>query len=183
MSTEMNAVKEQFMQGMGRMTAFWGFGEAMGVIYAALYLAPEPLALSGLAAATALPVAVVGANLPLLLRLGMLHEQMWPEASAPVYAAETDFWQVARRVLQEREQNEFGLALQMVGDSLAQVTAVQQAARREGNPADELAAFYQARLQAMQDFFDLLESLTTMLTSLDDMRLKALLRFFNSTRK
>ncbi len=66
----------------------------------------------------------------------------------------------------------------MVGDSLDKIAT----ADVSGDEA-ELAAFYQTRLQAMKGFFDSLDNLVAILITLDELRLSALLRFFNNTRK
>ena len=35
--------REHFIQGMSRISNFWGFPRAMGAIYGAIYLSPEPV--------------------------------------------------------------------------------------------------------------------------------------------
>ena len=37
--------RAHFIQGMSRISSFWGFPKAMGAIYGAIYLSPNPLSL------------------------------------------------------------------------------------------------------------------------------------------
>ncbi|MCA9875372.1 MAG: hypothetical protein H6659_04275 [Ardenticatenaceae bacterium] len=178
MSNELIDAREQFIQGMSRITHFWGFPKAMGAIYGAIYLSPEPVSLDELVDLVGVSKGSVSTNVRMLERLGMVHRQLQVGDRKDYYLAETDFWQVARNLLKEREQNEFGLALRTVGESLNLVAS----AEASGEDA-ELAAFYAARLQAMKGFFDSLDSLVAMLISLDELRLNALSRFFSPTKK
>ena len=174
---ELEQVREQVIQEISRMTRFWGFSEAMGMVYGAIYLSPVPLAMDELAAQLGLDQETVQREVALLQRLNMVGYANAPEEEVPQFQAETDFWQVARLLLKDRKQNEFALALRQVDEGLQRVTAVSSTA----TPPD-LAAFYQTRLQTMLTFFDSLESLITLLGSLDDLRLNALLRFFGNNR-
>ncbi len=178
MSAELAEAKELFIQGMSRITHFWGFPKAMGAIYGAIYLSPQSVSLDELVEMVGVSKGAVSTNVRLLERLGMVHRQVQVGDRKDYYLAETDFWKVARTLLKEREQNEFGLALHAVSESLDIVAASEAA----GGDA-ELAAFYEARLQAMKGFFDSLDSLVAMLITLDELRLNALARFFNNTKK
>lgn len=178
MSDELAEAREQFIQGMSRITHFWGFPKAMGAIYGAIYLSPTAVSLDELVDQVGVSKGAVSTNVRLLERLGMVHQQLQVGDRKDYYVAETDFWKVARSLLKEREATEFALALHTVGDSLEKIATADVA----GDEA-ELAAFYQARLQSMKSFFDSLDSLVAVLISLDELRLTALLRFFNNTRK
>jgi DNA-binding transcriptional regulator GbsR (MarR family) len=178
MHDELTEAREQFIQGMSRITHFWGFPKAMGAIYGAIYLSPTAVSLDELVDMVGVSKGAVSTNVRLLERLNMVHQQLQVGDRKDYYVAETDFWKVARSLLKEREATEFALALHTVGDSLDKIAT----ADVNGDEA-ELAAFYQARLQAMKGFFDSLDSLVAILISLDEMRLSALLRFFNNSRK
>ncbi len=178
MTDEITQAREHFIQGMSRITHFWGFPKAMGAIYGAIYLSPQSVSLDELVELVGVSKGAVSTNVRLLERLGMVHRQVQVGDRKDYYLAETDFWKVARTLLKEREQNEFGLALRTVGESLDMV------ASSEANGSDaELAAFYQMRLQEMKGFFDSLDNLVAMLITLDELRLNALARFFNNIKK
>jgi DNA-binding transcriptional regulator GbsR (MarR family) len=42
MSSGLLAAREHFIQGISRVSHFWGFPKAMGAIYGAIYLSPSP---------------------------------------------------------------------------------------------------------------------------------------------
>ncbi len=178
MNDDLAEAREQFIQGMSRITHFWGFPKAMGAIYGAIYLSPTAVSLDELVEMVGVSKGAVSTNVRLLQRLGMVHQQLQVGDRKDYYVAEADFWKVARNLLKEREATEFALALHTVGDSLEKIAT----AEVSGDEA-ELAAFYQMRLQSMKGFFDSLDSLVAVLISLDELRLTALLRFFNNTRK
>ncbi|MBK8987974.1 MAG: hypothetical protein IPM39_18210 [Chloroflexi bacterium] len=178
MSEPLTEAREHFVQGMGRLTQFWGFPEGMGRMYGVVYLAPEPISLDQLAQQVGGSPDLLRANVELLEHLGMIHGQIQDDDGRTRYLPETDFWKVVRTLLKEREHNELGQALHAVGESLAAVTAV-----KTTNPTDELAALYETRLQTMKTFVDSLDNLIGMLISLDEMRLNALSRFFTNSKK
>ena len=48
MNDELSLAQENFIQGMSRISNFWGFPRAMGALFGAIYLSPEPLSLDEL---------------------------------------------------------------------------------------------------------------------------------------
>ena len=48
MNSSNNSPQEHFIQGMSRISNFWGFPRAMGAIYGAIYLSPAPVSLDEL---------------------------------------------------------------------------------------------------------------------------------------
>jgi DNA-binding transcriptional regulator GbsR (MarR family) len=177
MSEELMQARDHFIQGMSRVTQFWGFPRAMGAIYGAIYLSSEPVSLDELVAQVGVSKGAVSTNVRMLERLNMVRKQLQIGDRKDYYVAEADFWQVVKSIMQEREKNEFALALRTVGESLDMVEEAEV-------PADEaeLAAFYQQRMRSMKGFFDQLDSLVALLISLDTLRLNALMRFFGNAK-
>ncbi len=174
MNDELAEAREHFIQGMSRISHFWGFPKAMGAIYGAVYLSPEPLSLDDLVAQVGVTKGSVSTNVRTLERLGMVHKRVQLGDRKDYYVAETDFWKVVRGVLREREQNEFAQALNTVQESMEMTdTAVT-------TPEDaELAQFYQERMQNMQNFFNTLDNLVSTLIALDELRSGTIQRLFN----
>jgi len=169
MNDELNAAYDNFMHGMSRIADFWGFPKAMGAIYGAVYLSPEPISLDELVERVGVSKGSVSTNVRTLERLGMVHKHLKLGDRKDYYLAETDFWKVAKGVLKEREKSEFDRALRSVGESLEMVKPTKI------EPANaELAGFYRERMQAMQSFFNTLDNLVSMLTALDDLRMGSL---------
>jgi HTH-type transcriptional regulator, glycine betaine synthesis regulator len=169
MNENLFIAREHFLQGVSRISAFWGFPKAMGAIYGALYLSPQPLSLGDLVEQVGVPKGAVSTNVRLLERLGMVHRRIQVGERKDFYVAETDFWKIVKGILREREKSEFDQALQMVGESLDMVEA------GEVDPEQaELARFYQKRLGSMQSFFRSLDKLVATLLALDEFRAGAL---------
>jgi DNA-binding transcriptional regulator GbsR (MarR family) len=169
MSEHLLQAREHFLQGVSRISEFWGFPKAMGAIYGALYLSPQPLSLDELVEQVGVTKGAVSTNVRALERLGMVHRRIQVGERKDYYTAETDFWKIIKSILREREKSEFDLALRMVGESLEMVDSGQAGAEDA-----ELVRFYQKRLGAMQSFFRSLDNLVAMLLALDEFRAGAL---------
>ena len=171
-------VRETFIQGVSRISNFWGFPKAMGAIFGAIYLAPEPLCLDEIVEQVGVTKGAVSTNVRQLERLGMIHKHLVIGDRKDYYSAETDFWKIVKGILQEREKSEFDAALRSVSESLEQVEAA------EISPEEAaLADFYRQRLGNMQRFFKSLDQVVSMLLALDEFRLSAIQRLFGGGEK
>jgi DNA-binding transcriptional regulator GbsR (MarR family) len=169
MNSELTDAREEFIQGMSRISNFWGFPKAMGAIYGAIYLSPTPLSLDEIVGQVGVTKGAVSTHVRSLERLGMVHKQIKLGDRKDYYEAEEDFWKVIKGVLREREQQEFDLALRTVNHS---IELVDQAAN---NDADrELAAFYKRRMENMERFFNSLDNMVAMLLALDNLRVNSI---------
>ncbi|MCP4426431.1 MAG: hypothetical protein GY803_18210 [Chloroflexi bacterium] len=173
MNADLIQAREHFIQGMSRISHFWGFSKAMGAIYGAIYLSPTPVSLDELVEQVGVSKGAVSTNVRTLERLGMVHKQIQLGDRKDYYIAETDFWKIVRGVLREREKSEFDQALRTVGESMALVDAIGEEA--------ETAAFYRERMQAIQKFFNNLDNLVAMLIALEDLRSKSVQNLFKKT--
>ena len=169
MSDNLLQAREHFLQGVSRISEFWGFPKAMGAIFGATYLSPQPLSLDDLVEQVGVTKGAVSTNVRALERLGMVHKRILMGERKDYYVAETDFWKIVKGILREREKSEFDHALRMVGESLEMVEGA------EFDPQEaELRRFYQKRLGAMQSFFRSLDNLVATLLALDEFRAGAL---------
>ncbi len=151
--------KEHFIQGMSRISSFWGFPKAMGAIYGAIYLSPNPLSLDEIVEQVGVSKGAVSTHVRQLERLSMVHKHLQLGDRRDFYSAETDFWKMIRSILQQREQNEFDKALNTVTESIEMLD------QAETDP--ELNHFYQGRMKAMQSFFKTLDSLFSAVLALE----------------
>lgn len=176
-SEDLNQARDHFIQGMSRITHFWGFPKAMGAVYGAIYLSPTPVSLDELAKQVMVSKESVGTHIHTLERLNIVHKQADQVDDEDYYTAEADFWQVMKSIMQERETNEFSLALRTVDESLDMVDEADM-------PTEEayLSDFYQERIRSMQDFFSQFDLLISTLLSLDVTRLNALIRVFGNSK-
>lgn len=111
-------------------------------------------------------------NMRALERWGMAEEVWMRGERKKYYEAETDLWKVIRNVLNGRERREVQVALQVLGDSLQRLKAVEQ----ELSPEDKaLAELYLARIDDLQAFFQFAQlALEAVLGSEEGMNLDAL---------
>jgi DNA-binding transcriptional regulator GbsR (MarR family) len=174
MNEELQQARDNFIQGMSRISHFWGFPKAMGAIYGAIYLSPVPVSLDDLVAQVGVSKGAVSTNARMLERLGMVHKQIQVGDRKDYYVAETDFWKIVRSVLREREQGEFDQALRTVGESMALLEDL-----GEDGQDVATAVFYRERMQAMQSFFNNLDNLVSMLIALEDLRSKSVQNLFS----
>ena len=157
--TKLTEAHQHFVQGMSRISNFWGFPKAMGAIYGAIYLSPTPLTLDNLVEQVGVSKGAVSTNVRQLERLNMVHRHLEVGDRKDYYIAETDFWKMIKSILSQREQHEFDKAINTVSESLEMAGDTDEDA--------ELSAFYQERMKAMQSFFKTLDSMFSAFLALE----------------
>ena len=176
MDQELLEAQQNFIQGMSRISDFWGFPKAMGAIFGAIYLSPAPLSLDEIVEQVGVTKGSVSTNVRSLERLGMVHKQIRIGDRKDYYEAEADFWKIIKGVLREREKSEFDIALKSVNDSLETVKEV-----KPTSSDVELAHFYQQRMENMQRFFNSLDNIVATLLALDNLRFNSLSKMFGKS--
>jgi DNA-binding transcriptional regulator GbsR (MarR family) len=86
-----------------------------------------------------------------LARIGLVHRSTKLGDRKDYYEAEADFYAAIRSILKERQNSEFDRAIRSVKETLA--------ALDENWVEDEEWQFVYERVQALQDFFDAIDSL------------------------
>lgn len=158
MADSTTSARDHFIQGMSRISHFWGFPKAMGAIYGAIYLSSTPISLDELVSQVGVTKGAVSTNVRQLERLGMVHKYIVVGERKDYYIAEMDFWEIAKGILQEREKGEFDQALKTVGESLEMLGEVKDTTMKS---EDDLSEFYQERMLAMEKFFETLDSIVS----------------------
>lgn len=176
MDTHLIEAKEHFIQGVSRISNFWGFPKAMGAIFGAVYLSPTPMTLDELVIAVGVSKGAVSTNIRNLERLGVVHKNFKVGDRKDYYTAETDFWKIAKGILKEREKNEFDLAIRSVGESL---DLVESGAEKTNDL--ETSAFYKERMVALKQFFNSLDNLVATLLAIDDLRSNVVKKLFSKS--
>lgn len=179
MDPTLDQAREHFIQGLSRISNFWGYPRAMGAIYGALYLSPQALSLDELAQQANISKGAVSTNVRNLERLGMVHKEIRLGERRDFYVAETDFWQVVKNVLRERERSEFDHAIRTVSESLEMTKSVQD----DQSLVVEKAAFYRARMREMERFFNTLDNMVATVLALDELRAGSLERILGGKRE
>jgi len=171
---DLNDTRRRFVESLSRISEFWGYPRAMGALYGALYLSPTPLSLDELVPIVGVTKGAISTNVRALEQFGMVTKHFRPGDRKDYYQADTDFWKIAKTVLERRQKPEFDRALHEVSQTLEEV----RARRRSPREAD-LAKFYEERLAEMERFFNTLDSIVAMLLQVERLHstgLRALLR-------
>jgi len=163
MSKSLTKIKKDFTQGLSQISRFWGFPKGMGAIFAVLYLSPTALSLDEIVTETGLTKGAVSTEVRTLARMGLVHRSSKLGDRKDYYSAETDFYAAIRSILQERQNSEFDRAVRSVKDTLAIMD--------ENWVEDEEWNFVYQRVQALQDFFDAIDSLTRAVIRLESLGL------------
>ena len=165
MPTKTTQLKQDFTEGLSQISRFWGFPKGMGAIFAVLYLSPLPLSLDEIVQATGLTKGAISTEVRTLARMGLVHRSSKLADRKDYYAAEDDFYKSIRSILKERQNSEFDSALRTVGDTLAKLEAGDVIGDK-----DEIDFIYK-RVQALQEFFNAIDSLTRAVVKLESLGL------------
>ena len=159
MPDTLTKIKKDFTEGLSQISRFWGFPKGMGAIFAVLYLAPAPLSLDEIVAETGLTKGAISTEIRALARMGLVHRSAKLGDRKDYYTAEADFYAAIRSILQERQNSEFDRAVRSVKETLGKLD--------ENWVDNEEWNFVYARVQALQEFFDAIDSLTKAVIKLE----------------
>jgi DNA-binding transcriptional regulator GbsR (MarR family) len=163
MSQSLIKIKKDFTEGLSHISRFWGFPKGMGAIFAVLYLSPTALSLDEIVSATGLTKGAVSTEIRTLARMGLVHRSTKLGDRKDYYIAEADFYAAIRSILKERQNSEFDRAVSSVKETLA--------AMDENWVDNDDWKFVYARVQALQEFFDAIDSLTKAVIKLEKLGL------------
>ncbi|MCP3927125.1 MAG: hypothetical protein GY714_31585 [Desulfobacterales bacterium] len=165
MQKNIDRSRENFIQGISRISSFWGFPKAMGAIYGALYLSPEPVTMDELVSTVGISKGAISTNVKNLERWGMIVRDFKLGDRKDYLRAEIDFWKIIKGILKEREKNEFDLALKKVSESIEMLNEEECSAEDK-----KLKNFYDGRLEDMKQFFDTLDKMVGLILAFDDLK-------------
>ena len=163
MPQSLKKIKKEFTQGLSQISRFWGFPKGMGAIFAVLYLSPTSLSLDEIVKETGLTKGAVSTEVRVLARMGLVHRSTKLGDRKDYYSAESDFYAAIRSILQERQNSEFDRAVRAVKDTLTVM--------EENWVDDDEWNFVYERVQALQNFFDAIDSLTKAVIRLESLGL------------
>ena len=161
MPQSLNKIKKDFTEGLSQISRFWGFPKGMGAIFAVLYLSPTALSLDEVVQETGLTKGAISTEIRALARMGLVHRSSKLGDRKDYYTAESDFYAAIRSILRERQNSEFDRALRSVKETLLQMD--------ENWVDNEEWNFVYERVQALQDFFDSIDSLTKAVVKLESL--------------
>lgn len=168
MPQSLTNIKKDFTEGMSQISRFWGFPKGMGAIFAVLYLSPTDLSLDQIVAETGLTKGAVSTEIRTLARMGLVHRSTKLGDRKDYYTAESDFYTAIKSILKERQNTEFDRA---VGSVRAALSALE-----ENRVNTEEWKFVHARVLALEEFFDAIDSLTKAVIRLERLGLSNVTR-------
>ena len=161
MSQSLGKIKKDFTEGLSQISRFWGFPKGMGAIFAVLYLSPTALSLDEVVQETGLTKGAISTEIRALARMGLVHRSSKLGDRKDYYTAESDFYAAIRSILKERQNSEFDRALRSVKETILQM--------EESWVENDEWNFVYERVQALQDFFDSIDSLTKAVVKLESL--------------
>jgi DNA-binding transcriptional regulator GbsR (MarR family) len=163
MPQSLTRIKKEFTEGLSQISRFWGFPKGMGAIFAVLYLSPTSLSLDEIVTETGLTKGAISTEIRALARMGLVHRSSKLGDRKDYYEAEADFFAAIRSILKERQNSEFDRAVRSVKDTLTKMD--------ENWVDNDEWKFVYARVQALQEFFDAIDSLSRAVIKLDKLGL------------
>ena len=161
MKPTLTTIKKDFTQGLSQISRYWGFPKGMGAIFGVLYLSPIPLSLDEIVQETGLTKGAISTEIRALARMGLVHRSSRLGDRKDYYEAESDFYAAIRSILKERQNSEFDRAVRSVKETLETM---------EANWVDDDEwSFVYERVQALQAFFDAIDSLTRAVIRLESL--------------
>lgn len=161
MPQSLNKIKKDFTDGLSQISRFWGFPKGMGAIFAVLYLSPTALSLDEVVQETGLTKGAISTEIRALARMGLVHRSSRLGDRKDYYTAEADFYAAIRSILKERQNSEFDRALRSVKETILQMD--------ENWVDNDEWKFVYERVQALQNFFDSVDSLTKAVVKLESL--------------
>ncbi len=163
MTKELIQIKQNFIEGLSHISHFWGLPKGVGAIFAVLYTSPTPISLDELVQQSGLTKGAVSTDVRALARMGLVHRSSKLGDRKDYYEAETDFYKAIRSILGERQNREFDSAVRSVRETLEKLKAA------KGSVDEAERKFLIERIQALQDFFDAVDSLSRAAAKLDSL--------------
>ena len=161
MSQTLTNIRKDFTEGLSQISRFWGFPKGMGAIFAVLYLSPTALSLDDIVQETGLTKGAISTEIRALARMGLVHRSSKLGDRKDYYEAEADFYAAIRSILKERQNSEFDRAVRSVKETL-EIMEANWVENEEWN-------FVYERVQALQNFFDAIDSLTRAVIKLESL--------------
>ncbi len=139
---------------IGDVIEHWGFRKALGRLWAVLYLSGDPLAAAELGERLQMSAGAVSMALTELQRWGVARRVWRPGERREFFEAETDFWKMISKVVNERERYLARSVRERLerARSLLRPTATNAAARARLERLGRLLAFAQASEMVIESF-------------------------------
>jgi DNA-binding transcriptional regulator GbsR (MarR family) len=167
---------EQFVLYWGEMASSWGINKTMAQIHALLYADPEPMDTETVMMELDISRGNANMNLRKLLEWGLIHKVNKDGERREFFTAEKDVWNMAARIIQERQR----LEITPIKENLKQCLSTMD---EDVTRLDSEKAFRE-RIQNFVSFLELFEDFTrALLPYVTQKNLDSLQKFVSFARK
>lgn len=163
-----SAAKAQFILYWGDMGGQWGVNRSVAQIQALLFLSAVPLNAEQISDQLSIARSNVSNSLKELVSWKLISRIPMLGDRREYFEAETDVWEIAKRVAQGRKEREIDPAMRVLADCVA-------AAQSEDKP-DVVAL---ARMKDMQEFLNTVDSWYGQMLNVPKSKLNILLKMGN----
>lgn len=139
-------------EAIGQIIETWGFKRTMGMMWAFLYLCPEPATAKDICRVLGVSPALVSMTLQELLRWGVVKRLSPVGKRRDYYVAEHDVWKMIRKVFQEREKAQMERVREKIKEALFSLEG--EAPLRPDLKAKRTRQFQKIRLEDLRAITD-----------------------------
>lgn len=138
----MSPLIQSFVMHFGEMGSRWGINRTVGQIYALTVVSEQALCADEIASALNISRGNVSMGLKELQSWRLIKQKSIPGDRKEYFVAAGDFWDMARRVVEERQRREVDPTLSVLRDLLLE------------NPSGQADAFAQEKMREMHDLLE-----------------------------
>lgn len=167
---------DQFVLYWGEMASSWGINKTMAQIHALLYAEQEPMDTDTIMQELGISRGNASMNLRKLLDWGLIHKVNREGERREYFTAEKDVWNMAARIIRERQRMEITPIKENLKECLQMVDG------RDSKAVSEAA--FRERIQNFVSFLELFEDFTkAILPYVSEKNLNSLQKFVSFARK
>ncbi len=167
---------DQFVLYWGEMASSWGINKTMAQIHALLYAEQEPMDTDTIMEELSISRGNASMNLRKLLDWGLIHKVNREGERREYFTAEKDVWNMAARIIRERQRMEITPIKENLKECLQMVDG------KDSKAASEAA--FRERIQNFVSFLELFEDFTkAILPYVSEKNLNSLQKFVSFARK
>jgi DNA-binding transcriptional regulator GbsR (MarR family) len=170
-SAALDASRAAFVRRWGEMAGYWGINRTMAEIHALLYATTRPLCTDDIMEQLQVSRGNASMNLRSLVDWGLIERTHLRGDRKEYFLCRTDVWQMFETIMLERRRREVAPIIETIRQCRDTVAAELPA--MPPHSAEEARA-YLARLDAMREFLDTMNSLFDSMLKLGDRRVSQL---------
>lgn len=170
-SSALDASRAAFVRRWGEMAGYWGINRTMAEIHALLYATTRPLCTDDMMEQLQISRGNASMNLRSLVDWGLIERTHLRGDRKEYFLCRTDVWQMFETIMLERRRREVTPIIETIRQCRDTVAA--ELPEMPPGSAEEARA-YLARLDAMREFLDTMNSLFDSMLKLGDRRVSQL---------